>query len=223
MNKTECANCGKNLTQKNGQWLAGRPQSTLCAFSNTQQKWILHTPSRDHLLGQLALSTELCTFSECDKEPFAKGLCSGHYSQQRRGLELRPLRGRKGCTNRKSKDVSWAEHFDSQLEKDWETRCHNWKGAVNGGYGRLRENGENWYAHRFAWALAGNELPEFNPTNPDAMELSHLCHNPLCCNVDHMVLETHAENLARIVREDPLESHPNAFSDHIEPLSLTSA
>lgn len=35
-----------------------------------------------------------CGFSECDKRATAKGLCPGHYQQQSRGTELRPLRKR---------------------------------------------------------------------------------------------------------------------------------
>ncbi len=34
-----------------------------------------------------------CKFEECDKPAKGLGLCTSHYSQQRRGHELTPLRG----------------------------------------------------------------------------------------------------------------------------------
>lgn len=34
---------------------------------------------------------ELCSFLDCDREQHCKGLCEGHYWQQRRGKELSPL------------------------------------------------------------------------------------------------------------------------------------
>lgn len=33
-----------------------------------------------------------CSFEGCDKKSIAKGLCKGHYSQQKKGQELRPLK-----------------------------------------------------------------------------------------------------------------------------------
>ena len=40
-----------------------------------------------------------CTFDGCVKKHYAKGLCDGHYQQQRRGEQLRPLqqKGRVRC------------------------------------------------------------------------------------------------------------------------------
>lgn len=37
-----------------------------------------------------------CAFQKCGRPIFASGLCSGHYQQQRRGDELRPLRAGPG-------------------------------------------------------------------------------------------------------------------------------
>ncbi|WDS61321.1 HNH endonuclease [Satellite phage MiniFlayer] len=33
-----------------------------------------------------------CAFGACERTAVTKGLCSGHYQQQRRGVELTPLR-----------------------------------------------------------------------------------------------------------------------------------
>lgn len=40
------------------------------------------------------MTEKLCSFEGCDMPIKGKGLCEGHYSQQRRGEELRPLRKR---------------------------------------------------------------------------------------------------------------------------------
>lgn len=37
-------------------------------------------------------STRTCTFSECDRKHYARGLCGGHYQQQVAGKDLKPLR-----------------------------------------------------------------------------------------------------------------------------------
>lgn len=36
-----------------------------------------------------------CTYEECDKPKRCKGLCDGHYAQQKKGKALTPLRARK--------------------------------------------------------------------------------------------------------------------------------
>jgi len=38
--------------------------------------------------------SKTCSFEGCERKHFGKGLCNGHYLQQRRGEELRPLRKR---------------------------------------------------------------------------------------------------------------------------------
>ena len=38
-----------------------------------------------------AMNPAVCGFEGCDKPQAAKGLCWGHYAQQRRGSELHPL------------------------------------------------------------------------------------------------------------------------------------
>src|SRR5262245_11906207 len=44
------------------------------------------------------------------------------------------------------------------------------------------------YAHRLAFKLANGYW---------AVEVSHTCHTPTCCNPAHLVDESHAENLRR--------------------------
>jgi len=45
-------------------------------------------------------------------------------------------------------------------------------------------------AHRFAWMLAnGKEIPT-------GMVVRHTCDNPPCCNPEHLLVGTHADNMA---------------------------
>lgn len=64
--------------------------------------------------------------------------------------------------------------------------CHEWLACKNRkGYGNIGYMGKIWLSHRLAWHLAGRELPDI---------LRHTCDNPGCCNVDHLVPGTVAEN-----------------------------
>jgi hypothetical protein len=44
----------------------------------------------------MSIPKGLCTFDGCEKYVRQLGLCSGHYSQLKRGTELKPLRPRFG-------------------------------------------------------------------------------------------------------------------------------
>lgn len=44
------------------------------------------------------------------------------------------------------------------------------------------------HAHKVAWLLVRGEIPE-------GLCANHKCHNPACCNPEHMYLGTRAENM----------------------------
>ncbi len=76
--------------------------------------------------------------------------------------------------------------------------CWLWTGAtVKGGYGmfsvRRQDKTQSWLAHRVSFFHFNGELPG------PGLEVSHLCNDPLCVNPDHLVAETHVENLARSI------------------------
>jgi len=50
----------------------------------------------------------ICTFSSCERNQSSKGLCTGHYSQQYRGEELRALRPRR-TRSEVEQTASWVE------------------------------------------------------------------------------------------------------------------
>lgn len=68
--------------------------------------------------------------------------------------------------------------------------CWPWTGRVDRyGYGMLQYGGRHRTAHRVAYELTFG-VPE------KVGVIRHLCHNPLCCNPDHLKWGTQAENMA---------------------------
>lgn len=86
--------------------------------------------------------------------------------------------------------------------------CIVWTGAKKGksGYGIQVVNwpgGEEKReaAHRLAYMIRHRMTRYDMPTvdeNNNKVECSHICHNKLCVNVNHIVLEPHAINLDRL-------------------------
>ena len=70
-----------------------------------------------------------------------------------------------------------------------ESGCLEWTGPRNAdGYGRVSVgNSVRRFAHRLAYEIDVGEIPE-------GMCVLHLCDNPPCCDPDHLVLGTKAEN-----------------------------
>ena len=60
----------------------------------------------------------------------------------------------------------------------------------NNGYGRLRVNGKNSMAHRWAWEKVNGPIP-------DGLTIDHLCFNRACIEPAHMRIVTRAVNGAR--------------------------
>lgn len=68
--------------------------------------------------------------------------------------------------------------------------CRPWLGARRNGYGVVKRDGKVRQAHRVAW-----ELIHGAPA-PPTMEVMHTCDNQPCCAGAHLVLGTHAANMA---------------------------
>jgi hypothetical protein len=69
------------------------------------------------------------------------------------------------------------------------TGCWEWQaGRDPKGYGRVGKIDGEVLVHRIAYADAHGPIPT-------GLSVLHKCDNPRCCNVDHLVLGTHLENM----------------------------
>lgn len=88
----------------------------------------------------------------------------------------------------------WQERFHEKVDRSGgPDACWPWIGARKksggrGHYGVVRIDGTLRTAHRVAWHLVNGEPPE-------GMLLRHRCDNPPCCNLAHLELGLHADNL----------------------------
>ena len=66
--------------------------------------------------------------------------------------------------------------------------CWVWQRSCNSaGYGQLTENKVYWLAHRYAYACVNQDLKSSDVVR-------HQCHNPKCCNPNHLLVGTHKDN-----------------------------
>lgn len=73
--------------------------------------------------------------------------------------------------------------------------CILWTGAIaSNGYGKRQLHGRTVGAHRAAWEEAHGPIP-------DGLFVLHRCDNPPCCNVEHLFLGTHADNMRDMARK----------------------
>lgn len=88
--------------------------------------------------------------------------------------------------------------FESYLVPQ-ESGCINWTGHTDkDGYGILTFNRKNVKAHRHAWLLAGNSIPEGHL-------MRHKCvKNRACCNVEHLRTGTAKDNSQDAVADETL-------------------
>jgi hypothetical protein len=77
------------------------------------------------------------------------------------------------------------ERFWSYVDRSGEG-CHPWTRSTRGGYGQYSYRDRNYYTHRLAWLLTFGPIPEGYRVRQD-------CRNKLCCNPDHLLLITSAQ------------------------------
>lgn len=87
------------------------------------------------------------------------------------------------------------DRFNEKYVIDPDTGCWNWTGAItNIGYGILKINGKNIYAHRFSY--------EFNIGQINNKYVLHQCDNRKCVNFDHLFLGDHLDNMSDCKNKD---------------------
>lgn len=81
-----------------------------------------------------------------------------------------------------------ASAFNARLHRNPDNGCWEWMGPrQKDGYGFLRAEGNFWLAHRWAWTVANGPIPS-------GLLVRHRCDNPPCCNPEHLLLGTDADN-----------------------------
>lgn len=80
------------------------------------------------------------------------------------------------------------ELFWEKVKKGNGDECWEWLACKDPkGYGLIKLNGRNQFAHRIAWILTYGEIP-------DGLFALHKCDNPPCVRPDHIFLGTQADN-----------------------------
>lgn len=87
-----------------------------------------------------------------------------------------------------------AERFWAKVDRRGPDDCWRWTaGRFPAGYGALWVNGQMAYAHRISYEM------HIGPCSGSVV--MHRCDNPKCVNPAHLVLGTHADNVADKVRK----------------------
>lgn len=126
-----------------------------------------------------------CSFSECVRYTRSKGLCNGHYEQQRKGKQLTPLESRLQGT--------YEERFWQCVQKTedhWLWTAPLVYGGAKGGYGALSVRNRHVLAHRFSYELLVGPIP-------DGFVVDHCCKNTGCVRPTHLEAVTIGENVLR--------------------------
>lgn len=127
-----------------------------------------------------------CRFEGCDRPARAKGLCDGHYRQQRAGRELAPLR------HMTSPGMPLVGRMAIYTDRRGKNECWPWlAGHDKDGYGEVSTGGSGNHrrAHVVAWELANDRKC------PPGMVVMHTCDHPWCVNYGHLQLGTNLDNI----------------------------
>lgn len=82
------------------------------------------------------------------------------------------------------------DRFWSGVVVGSDSDCWPWKKSTNKfGHGHFRMDGVVFMAHRLAYFLSNGKL------HPDDV-VRHTCDTPSCCNPKHLIIGSHADNVA---------------------------
>lgn len=126
-----------------------------------------------------------CDFEGCERKHEAKGLCSPHYLQHRRGKPLTPNRTTprlKEMTSKKALKVKIIQASRSEGE------CWIWPNKPDkDGYGFMHYYGKQRRAHRLVYELLVGAIPE-------GLLLDHINCTRMCVKPSHLRTVTRKQN-----------------------------
>jgi hypothetical protein len=126
-----------------------------------------------------------CSVGGCEEPPIAKGMCYLHWARQKRGADLDAPIYRRVHTE------DLLERLRLYAPEGKPDECWEWTRGATKGYGHMCVGGGRQRgAHVVAWEIANNY------PLPDGMIVRHSCDNPPCTNPAHLLLGTHADNVA---------------------------
>jgi hypothetical protein len=136
-----------------------------------------------HTKGIKSIKTiKKCSFPGCQRKHSSKGLCVGHWFQNKKYGFLRPITTGETLEERFWRQVKKPENKDG---------CWLWIGTGRGkGYGSFYYK-RNYMAHRISYELHKGKIGK-------GMQLDHLCRNKACVNPDHLEIVTNIENMRRM-------------------------
>lgn len=73
------------------------------------------------------------------------------------------------------------------------TNCKNWEGSLCKGYGRVRFGHEIFIVSRLVYEINN---PDVDMNN---LVVRHKCDNKRCCNINHLEIGTHQQNIKEAV------------------------
>lgn len=122
-----------------------------------------------------------CSVDGCESEVHARGWCGKHYMRSRRYGDPHAV------TKKYARDIE--EAFS--LGTEWKNECLIWvRSKTSWGYGQIKFQGKLHFAHIYAWERV-------NGVVPPGMKVDHKFHcDPACCNVEHLRLATHSQNIS---------------------------
>jgi len=85
---------------------------------------------------------------------------------------------------------------------EWTGHTVKSNGLESHRYGRVKVRGCDILAHRYAYTLTHGEIPR-------GLSVCHRCDNTKCCNVDHLFLGTHRENMSDMAAKGRAARIPN--------------
>lgn len=99
-----------------------------------------------------------------------------------------------------TEDEFWSNVARGKFSLSQLSFCLEWQGQkTTKGYGRLRLNGKEVFAHRAAWEFAHGEIPKGDGYH--GVCVLHKCDNPLCVRLSHLKLGTQSDNVKDMVKK----------------------